>query len=284
MCADPTTLNQADGRELNANERHALQMDEALQPVSASLSRTRAAFAQAAASRQSAESRIRFLERGLDSRFVQLDGICLHLTRLQYNYTVCPFSNVTQDSTRIGDWDSWGGEANLTMQFRGGEACWQAGNREADVHLTCATHNELLTVDEPVRCKYRFTVGTPTVCNASYGQALLKQVAEEEAHAAELQDANNLARQKAAEEKGTKEVKAKVAYKAKVCSTYDHLQPPTIANPNATPPRKGSTIADGCRKPGTIGRRRCKAWVPPRIPNPDYNSFCANASTSIGHM
>ena len=43
---------------------------------------------------------------------------------------------------------------------------------------------------------------------------------------------------------------------------------------------QGSKAADGCRKEGTIGRRRCSPWKAPQKRNPLYQPLCVSNSTA----
>eukprot|EP00658_Telonema_sp_P-2_P079729 TRINITY_DN7786_c0_g1_i3.p1 TRINITY_DN7786_c0_g1~~TRINITY_DN7786_c0_g1_i3.p1 ORF type:complete len:614 (+),score=180.59 TRINITY_DN7786_c0_g1_i3:196-2037(+) len=114
---------------------------------------------------------------GADGEFLELKGQCFDLRKQQYVYKVCPFSNVKQDHTGLGNWGEWI-DGYTTMHFTGGGSCWQGPSRSAKVHLGCGRENKILTVDEPERCTYVLDMSTPAACTTEQLGRLEAQLKE----------------------------------------------------------------------------------------------------------
>ncbi|XP_077962356.1 glucosidase 2 subunit beta isoform X2 [Gasterosteus aculeatus] len=97
---------------------------------------------------------------------------------IRYTYTLCPFNQVTQQSTAgtevsLGRWGMWEGPPKNQygrMVYENGEPCWQGGSRSTTVTLTCGTETALRSVKEPSKCQYIMDFQTPVAC-----QPVLKQ-------------------------------------------------------------------------------------------------------------
>ncbi|XP_075243327.1 N-acetylglucosamine-1-phosphotransferase subunit gamma-like isoform X2 [Convolutriloba macropyga] len=91
-----------------------------------------------------------------------------------YSYTVCPYHNVTQLDTRVGDstdvvvgtWHGWIIENNTYKgwHFYAGDPC-EGKSREAKVMFECGQQNELVSVSEKEKCEYVFQMHSPMFCN-----------------------------------------------------------------------------------------------------------------------
>ena len=55
----------------------------------------------------------------------------------------------------------------ITMNFSGGQGCWNGPARSTTVVLACAENDELWKVVEEEKCVYRMDVGTSAVCEAA---------------------------------------------------------------------------------------------------------------------
>ncbi|KAI5480797.1 glycoside hydrolase family 31 protein [Pseudohyphozyma bogoriensis] len=119
------------------------------------------------------------LERdwGRDWEWKKLDGTCVENNLGEYTYSVCFFGEATQKSnnnnarTSLGNWSSWSSSAEPGTDayyekhvYDNGQRCWNGPLRSAKVDFICGTSNALLSVVEPEKCEYLFTVSTPAVC------------------------------------------------------------------------------------------------------------------------
>ena len=101
---------------------------------------------------------------------------------------MCPFREVKQDGTKLGEWHSWGdpaGRFGLTassasgqsaMLFKNGQHCGGFGARQAEVQLTCRLETQLLTVEEHATCQYKLVLGTPAACEEEIAVRLEQEV------------------------------------------------------------------------------------------------------------
>ncbi|XP_017269892.1 glucosidase 2 subunit beta [Kryptolebias marmoratus] len=118
------------------------------------------------------------IDYGTDWEFLFLSGQCYKLQVYEYNYTLCPFNQVTQKSTTgtevsLGMWGMWAGPPKnhySQMVYENGEPCWQGGSRTTTVTLTCGTETGLRSAKEPSKCQYIMDFQTPVAC-----QPVLKQ-------------------------------------------------------------------------------------------------------------
>ena len=86
----------------------------------------------------------------------------------KYEYSFCPFQNITQreiskkrNSVILGYFDK---HDRKTMKFANGQGCWKGPARSVTVDLQCAAVEEIADVDEPEQCTYRMLVKTCAVC------------------------------------------------------------------------------------------------------------------------
>ncbi|KAL6118629.1 uncharacterized protein ACO6RY_03400 [Pungitius sinensis] len=118
------------------------------------------------------------IDYGPDWEFLFLNSQCYKLKVYEYTYTLCPFNQVTQQSTAgtevsLGRWGMWEGAPENQygrMVYENGEPCWQGGSRSTTVTLTCGTETALRSVKEPSKCQYIMDFQTPVAC-----QPVLKQ-------------------------------------------------------------------------------------------------------------
>uniref|UniRef100_A0AAQ4RBE7 Glucosidase 2 subunit beta n=1 Tax=Gasterosteus aculeatus aculeatus TaxID=481459 RepID=A0AAQ4RBE7_GASAC len=118
------------------------------------------------------------IDYGPDWEFLFLNSQCYKLKVYEYTYTLCPFNQVTQQSTAgtevsLGRWGMWEGPPKNQygrMVYENGEPCWQGGSRSTTVTLTCGTETALRSVKEPSKCQYIMDFQTPVAC-----QPVLKQ-------------------------------------------------------------------------------------------------------------
>ncbi|KAM0750382.1 hypothetical protein T439DRAFT_326351 [Meredithblackwellia eburnea MCA 4105] len=114
---------------------------------------------------------------GRDWEWKKLDGTCVEKDLGEYTYSVCFFGEATQKSnanhgrTSLGHFSAWsssaeqGSDAYYEKQvYDNGQRCWNGPARSAKIDLICAPTNALLSVIEPEKCEYLFTVQTPAVC------------------------------------------------------------------------------------------------------------------------
>ena len=107
-----------------------------------------------------------------------LFGRCFMTKERVYEYTFCPFSNVTQRDVSgawnaffgiLGVWDAWlpaeGGDDDtaLTQIYSDGTPCGFK-RRLSKVYFSCADSHRISSVSEPATCEYRFNFEAPEVC------------------------------------------------------------------------------------------------------------------------
>ncbi|GAA5893633.1 uncharacterized protein JCM6883_003587 [Sporobolomyces salmoneus] len=114
---------------------------------------------------------------GMDWEWKKLDQTCVEQDAGEYTYSVCFFGEATQKSnnngvrTSLGRFKGWSqtAEAGTEDYYRNqlyadGQRCWNGPARSATVKLICGTSNNLVSVIEPEKCEYLFTVTSPAVC------------------------------------------------------------------------------------------------------------------------
>jgi len=97
----------------------------------------------------------------------------------QYNYEFIPFVSLNQDSTSIGNWNSWK-EKHSKMSYTGGQACWQGPVRSCEVTVICGEKEEILEVKEPNKCEYSMKFTTPAACRESEYEELKRSLESDE--------------------------------------------------------------------------------------------------------
>ncbi|GAA6011944.1 hypothetical protein JCM11491_000111 [Sporobolomyces phaffii] len=114
---------------------------------------------------------------GRDWEWKKLDGTCVEQDSGEYTYSVCFFGEATQKSnnngarTSLGHFKGWSPTAEPHTDdyyryqlYADGQRCWNGPARSAKVNLVCGTSNALISVIEPEKCEYLFTVTSPAVC------------------------------------------------------------------------------------------------------------------------
>ncbi len=103
-----------------------------------------------------------------------------------YNYNVCPFDKISQNSISLGkyaDWavieneeegmkilDMFGMKAKyaivptLSMQFTKGQRCGNNVDRESTIYFRCGVKDAVEFMKEPETCKYKFLFSSPVAC------------------------------------------------------------------------------------------------------------------------
>lgn len=135
--------------------------------------RIRKDYDEASAKLTKIESRISSLNQklkhdfGPEKEFYSFHGQCFESKESKYTYKICPFKQATQvegySTTRLGNWDKFE-DSYRTMQFTGGDHCWNGPDRSLKVKLRCGLTNELTDIDEPSRCEYLAFLSTPALC------------------------------------------------------------------------------------------------------------------------
>lgn len=130
-------------------------------------------YDEASAKLTKIESRLSSLKQklkhdfGPEKEFYSFHGQCFENKENKYTYKICPFKQATQvegySTTRLGNWDKFE-DSYRTMQFTGGDHCWNGPDRSLKVKLRCGLKNELTDIDEPSRCEYLAFLATPALC------------------------------------------------------------------------------------------------------------------------
>lgn len=108
---------------------------------------------------------------GPDNEFYHYRGKCFEEHVEKYNYKLCMFEKVTQDSTDLGRWDSFEDDYT-TMKFSNGLSCWQGPRRSTTVLLRCGIEDKIVSVEEPSKCEYEMVFQTPMACSAEHAKEL----------------------------------------------------------------------------------------------------------------
>ncbi|CAN4094920.1 unnamed protein product [Withania somnifera] len=130
-------------------------------------------YDEASAKLTEIESRLSSLKQklkhdfGPEKEFYSFHGQCFESKENKYTYKICPFKQATQvegySTTRLGNWDKFE-DSYRSMQFTGGDHCWNGPDRSVKVKLRCGLKNELTEIDEPSRCEYLAFLDTPALC------------------------------------------------------------------------------------------------------------------------
>ena len=116
-------------------------------------------------------------------------GECYEAKVDKYAYSVCPFADAKQDSTRLGTMTPLVANPNdpsevpSTFSFVAGESCWNGPKRSITVRLACGDATRLGEVTEPSRCEYAATLETPAACDERETETLEAELREMEAEA-----------------------------------------------------------------------------------------------------
>jgi protein kinase C substrate 80K-H len=98
-----------------------------------------------------------------DNVFWPLKTKCFDLKAGQYTYKMCPYESAKQDSTSLGNWQGFSDD-HSSMEFTGGQHCWNGPNRSCKVVLQCGTEDKILSIDETSTCVYEMVFTTPAAC------------------------------------------------------------------------------------------------------------------------
>ena len=126
---------------------------------------------------------------GPRAEFAHMIGACYEAEVDKYAYSVCPFAEAKQDSTRLGTMTPLVANPNdpsevpSTFSFVAGESCWNGPKRSMTVRLACGDATRLGGVTEPSRCEYAATLETPAACDEREAEALEAELREMEAEA-----------------------------------------------------------------------------------------------------
>ena len=126
---------------------------------------------------------------GPRAEFAHMIGACYEAEVDKYAYSVCPFAEAKQDSTRLGTMTPLVANPNdpsevpSTFSFVAGESCWNGPKRSMTVRLACGDATRLGGVTEPSRCEYAATLETPAACDERETEALEAELREMEAEA-----------------------------------------------------------------------------------------------------
>ncbi|GAA5925833.1 uncharacterized protein JCM15063_005135 [Sporobolomyces koalae] len=114
---------------------------------------------------------------GRDWEWKKLEGTCVEQDSGEYTYSVCFFGEANQKSnnngarTSLGHFKGWSQTAEQGTDeyyrhqlYADGQRCWNGPARSAKVNIECGTSNALVSVIEPEKCEYLFTVTSPAVC------------------------------------------------------------------------------------------------------------------------
>ena len=126
---------------------------------------------------------------GPRAEFAHMIGECYEAKVDKYAYSVCPFADAKQDSTRLGTMTPLVANPNdpsevpSTFSFVAGESCWNGPKRSITVRLACGDATRLGEVTEPSRCEYAATLETPAACDERETETLEAELREMEAEA-----------------------------------------------------------------------------------------------------
>ena len=114
-------------------------------------------------------------EFGADNVFLAVYKECVSLKVKQYDYEVCFFDKASQkeggSTTRLGSFKKYNTE-DQTMEFTGGQTCWNGPARSLKAKFSCGEETKLLKIDEPNKCVYEADIETPLVCDIKEAEKL----------------------------------------------------------------------------------------------------------------
>jgi len=119
--------------------------------------------------------------------FRALKGTCVDVVSGEYTYEHCIFEKAWQKSnkdhgkTHLGDYtgierrkDEETGETVVVLKYENGARCWNGPARSAFVYLKCNADEVVESVFEEEKCVYKFTAGSPAVCEGETGRGKMK--------------------------------------------------------------------------------------------------------------
>ncbi|GBE79118.1 endoplasmic reticulum protein [Sparassis latifolia] len=116
---------------------------------------------------------------GPEGEWKKLQGTCLEKDTGDYTYEVCLFEEAKQKPNKggashtLGRFSSWNNVAGVVsgsleyyskQHYTRGTKCWNGPHRSVTLVMSCGTENAVLTVTEPEKCEYQFTVTSPALC------------------------------------------------------------------------------------------------------------------------
>ncbi|XP_067665447.1 uncharacterized protein [Haliotis asinina] len=113
-------------------------------------------------------------EYGPEGVFYQLTKQCFQHHTTEYEYTICPFSSVTQQKfphprVSLGQRPRWEkqkpGDYVLVMTEGDAKLCPLGSPRKTKIHFFCGTEDRIVKLVEKERCYYSVTFSTPAACN-----------------------------------------------------------------------------------------------------------------------
>lgn len=113
------------------------------------------------------------MDFGEKNIYASLFNECYSTKIQKYTYEFCPFGKASQkegsSSTDLGSFKSFDfdNKGELIMTFEDGQKCWNGPKRSANIVFKCNTENEIVSVQEPSTCVYRYTFHTPLACQQS---------------------------------------------------------------------------------------------------------------------
>ena len=96
---------------------------------------------------------------------------CAQLQVASYLYSICIFGDAKQDQTKLGNWKydpSRDYSLNHTVEYLGGQRCWNGIERKLVVDFKCGEKEEIVSITEPSTCSYYAIMKSPCFCTESY--------------------------------------------------------------------------------------------------------------------
>lgn len=116
---------------------------------------------------------------GSEGEWKRLQGACLSKDTGEYTYEVCLFDEARQKPNKggstqsLGKFSSWNNAQGVSpgspeyytkQHYTRGTKCWNGPMRSVNLVMSCGIENALLSVAEPEKCEYQFTVTSPALC------------------------------------------------------------------------------------------------------------------------
>lgn len=104
--------------------------------------------------------------------FFQLSNTCYKIDWSEYTFEVCPFSKVLQmkkksrhSLTNLGHISSLELIGSIwRLKISGGDPSNCSQPRQSEIYFKCGLKDELLSVEEPQKCLYKFKMSSPAAC------------------------------------------------------------------------------------------------------------------------